>query len=302
MTIIDQKTFLKLSTPEVAKLVRASGPQVCVFPINGTRRWFMLEHAQDTKDDPVQAYLDITGKQHIKQYQLFFEHGLDTLIAPSLGLIHFMRNGEYMEKIAADGMARLATHPDFLSFYKNYKVRVRFYGNYRKELAETPFAYLIDLFDRITKDTAHNDCYRLFYGISANDATEMVAELSVKHFQETGQVPRRDELVKLYYGEYIEPASLFIGFSKLRVYDYPLLGLGAENLYFTTAPSLYLNDCQLRDILYDHLYLRSIKEPDYMAMSKKDMDLLRSFYAANQSIVLGVGKIQSGLWIPKLNL
>jgi hypothetical protein len=39
-----------------------------------------------------------------------------------------------------------------------------------------------------------------------------------------------------------------------------------------------------------------------MAMSKKDMDLLRSFYAANQSIVLGVGKIQSGLWIPKLNL
>jgi tuberculosinol/isotuberculosinol synthase len=298
--MVDQETFLKLSTLEVAKLVRAAGPQVCVFPVNGTRRWFMLEHAQDVKDDPVQAYLDITGKEHIKLYKLCFEHGLDTLVNPIFGSTHFMRNNEYMQKIGADGMARLTTHPDFLSFYKNYNVRVHFYGNYRKELAKTPFAYLIDLFDTITKDTTRNNGHRLFYGIFANDATEMIAELSVQYFQKTGQIPTRDELVELYYGEYVEPASLFIGFSKLKVYDYPLLALGKENLYFTVAPSLYLNASQLRMILYDHIYLRDIEELDYAQMPKQDFLSMQNLYRAGRENTLGIGELHDGIWYPIL--
>jgi adenosine tuberculosinyltransferase len=37
--------FLQLSTQEVAALVKATGEKICVFPVNGTRRWFLLEHA-----------------------------------------------------------------------------------------------------------------------------------------------------------------------------------------------------------------------------------------------------------------
>ena len=35
--------FLGLPTEEVARLVHAAGSKVCVFPINGTRRWYLLE-------------------------------------------------------------------------------------------------------------------------------------------------------------------------------------------------------------------------------------------------------------------
>ena len=75
MTIIDLETFLELPTADVAKLVRAAGTKVCVFPINGTRRWFMLEHGRDIQDDPVKAYLNITTRSHIEIYKLCFTHG-----------------------------------------------------------------------------------------------------------------------------------------------------------------------------------------------------------------------------------
>jgi len=45
--MITLDSFLNLPKPEIAKLVRESGNQVCVFPINGTRRWFALEHGHN---------------------------------------------------------------------------------------------------------------------------------------------------------------------------------------------------------------------------------------------------------------
>ncbi|MCJ7434309.1 MAG: hypothetical protein MUO77_12550 [Anaerolineales bacterium] len=295
---VDSKTFQGFSTPEVAKLVRAAGPQVCVFPINGTRRWFMLEHGRDIQDDPVKAYLDITARSHIETYKLCFTHGLDTLVTPIFGSELLNRGDEYV-KMAVDGMTRLATHPDFLSFYQEYKVRVHFYGDYRKQLAGTPHAHLSDLFDRVSQHTVHNDRHRLFYGVFASDATETVAELSVQHFQKTGTIPSRKEMIEFYYGDYIEKASIFIGFEKFNVFDYPLLGLGEESLYFTAAPSLYLSERQLRNILYDHLYLRHAQDPDYANMPAQDFELMRTYYQNNREATFGVGEIHAGIWYAK---
>lgn len=299
---VDAKTFQNLPTLEVAKLVRAAGPQVCVFPINGTRRWFMLEHGRDIQGDPVKAYLDITARSHIEIYKVCFTHGLDTLVTPIFGGELLNRGNEYV-KMAVDGIARLATHPDFLSFYQEYKVRVHFYGNYRKQLAGTAYAYLSDMFDQIGKHTAHNNCHRLFYGLFADDATEALAELSVQHFQKTGTIPSRKELIKTYYGEYIEKANIFIGFEKFNVFDYPMLGWGEESLYFTAAPSLYLNERQLRSILYDHLYLRPVQDPDYDKMPEQDFESMQTYYKNNREAAFGVGEMRGGIWyaLPQVN-
>ncbi|MGC1375501.1 MAG: hypothetical protein WA821_04725 [Anaerolineales bacterium] len=300
MTIVDQETFLKLPADEVAKLVHAAGPQVCVFPINGTRRWYMLEHAQNVKGDPAQAYMDAMQKRYIELYQMCFEHGLDTLLTPVFGSELLTRGDAYARKMGAEGMARFAEHPEFLSFYQKYDVRVHFYGDYRKLFPGTPFAYLTDLFDDITKQTRHNTSCRLFYGMFANDAVETVATLSVQHFQKIGSIPSRRELVEQYYGEYVDPATLFIGFDKFSVFDYPLLNLGEENLYFTVAPSSYLNDRQLRSILYDHIYLRSAEELDYTKMSKQDFQFMNEFYRENRQNIFGVGEFHGGVWYPRL--
>ena len=297
MTMMDQETFLNLPTEEVAELVRAVGPQVCVFPLNGTRRWFLLEHADKVQNTDTQTYVDKIVKGYIETYRLCFTYGLDTLLSPVFGGELFSRGDEYI-KMTVDGISRVATDPGFLAFYQEHQVRVRFYGDYRKQFSGTPFAYMIDLFDDAMNQTAHNDRYRLFYGVFGNDATETIAEISVEHFQKTGTIPSRRKLVEQYYGEYVDAATLFIGFDKFSVFDYPLLGLGRENLYFTVAPSLYLSDTQLRTILYDHIYLRQVEEPGYANMTKEDFLWMKNFYQVNHEHTQGIGKIAGNIWYP----
>jgi adenosine tuberculosinyltransferase len=300
--MISLTEFLELSTAEVAKLVRGAGPQVCVFPINGTRRWFMLEHAKDAGPDPIQAYMDISSQNHISLYKLFFEHGVDTLLTPAIGPDILLRGDEYMQRIGTAGMARLASGKDFLEFYTEHDVCVRFYGSYRKVLHSTPHAHLIDLFDQVTEQTKNHKSHRLFFGIFGNDATEAVAEWSIKYHQKHNAIPNRHDIVEMYYGEYVEPATMFIGFDKFSAFDYPLLGTGEEDLYFTVAPSPYLNSQQLRGILYDHLYTRRVEEPDYSELAPKDIAWMKSFYKANRATTLGIGSLRKDTWYPQSKL
>ena len=273
---MDIETFQKLPTQEVARLVRAAGPRVCVFPINGTRRWFLLEHRLEREQDFVPTYLSVTTRRHIELYQLFFDHGLDTLLTPAFGP-DLMERGQGYVQMAAEGLAQLATHPDFLDFYQAYRVRVRFYGDYRRFFGPTPYAYLSGLFDEVTARTLAHDRHRLFFGLFAHDATETIAEIAVRFYQKHGRPPDRRHIVETYYGEYVGPVDLFIGFDKFSAFDMPLVATGNEDLYFTVSPSPYLVERQLRDILYDHLYARRW-EPDYSAMSADDWNLMGDFY------------------------
>ena len=295
--MIDRDEFLVLPDEEVARLVRQAGPQVCVFPINGTRRWFTLEYGDRRWEDPLAAYMDIASQNHIGLYRLFFEHGIDTLLTPFVGPDILARGG-YMARIGAEGFARLVQGEDFLDFYDSFDVRVRFYGNYRQALAETPYAYLSDLFDSITVRTQGHARYRLFFGAFANDATETVGRLAIRHFQQTGEAPDRQTLVSAYYGEYVEPATLFIGFDRFSAFDYPLLALGREDMYFTASPSPYMNATLLRSILYDHLFTRSAEDPDYNSLSAEALTELRRYYHHNRGYAYGVGDLHHGIWTP----
>jgi hypothetical protein len=272
---------------------------VCVFPFNGTRRWFLLEHPEKARENFVQSYIEETSRGYIDVYQLLFEHGIDTVLAPVFGSEILTRGEEYMQQIGSS-MGLLAEHPAFLSFYEQYDVCVHFYGDYRRELGKTRYAYITDQFDKATKKTSDHKKGRLFYGVFASDATESIAELSIQHHVKTGRIPTRKELIEAYYGQYIEKADIFIGFEKFTVFDYPMLNWGEESLYFTVAPSLYITAKQLRHILYDHIYLRPIKEPDYEAMPAKDLQSMRQFYLEHKDDAFGVGEVHHGIWYSKL--
>jgi len=302
MKHMDRDKFLNLPTEEVAKHVRASGSKVVVFPINGTRRWFMLEYGHQEFDDPTAAYLNIATEKNIELYKLFFEHGIDTLLAPVIGPEILSTRDAYMQKIGADGLSRPVRHPDFLSLYEEYNVRVRFYGEYRKHLENTPYEHLIDLFEEISEKTRNNDGHRLFFGAFADDlqSTNTIANLTVAYYNEHSEIPDRKTLVEMYYGDYIEKADIFIGFDRFATFDYPLLRWGEEDLYFTVSPSPYIEKEQLRSILYDHLYTRRVKEPEHFLLSQDTIDWLRSYYLSNVDTIMGIGSLKSGIWLPTL--
>jgi tuberculosinol/isotuberculosinol synthase len=295
---VNLEEFQHLPTDEVARLVREAGSRVCVFPINGTRRWFLLEHSPQPKEDFLQTYFDVTGQRHIELYRLLFDHGLDTLLTPVFGPDLLEDRGEEYMRVAVEGLTRLATHPDFLGFYHAYGVRVRFYGDHRKFFGPTPYAHLSDMFDEATSQTLTHNRHRLFFGVCAHDATETIAELGIRYYLEHNCTPDKHTLVKMYYGEHVDPVNLFIGFDKFAAFDMPLLATGREDLYFTVTPSPYLTKQQLRSILYDHLYTRHGDEPDYSTLEAESWALMRNFYQANMTRTSGVGIKRAGIWYP----
>ena len=297
--MISFEHFLQVPVQEVAGLVRASGQKLCVFPVNGTRRWFLLEHAAQIRDDFFEAYMNLSIQNHVELCAMLFEHGIDTILAPVFGRELMHRGDEYTQRVGIDGLVRTATDPHYRQFFEQYDVRVRFYGDFRDVLTGTPYEYALSSMYEVTEATKHNQRFRLFFGVFADEFTETISRLSVEHYLAQGGIPDKQTLVRKYYGEDLPPVSMFIGFDKFSVFDMPLLSTGEEDLYFSLSPSPYMTQHQLRAILYDHLYVRPAPEPDYTKLTEEERNWLREYYRKNKDYAFGVGKLKFNLWIPE---
>ena len=120
--MMEIKTFLNLPTAEIARLVREAGPKVCVFPINGTRRWFMLEYPEQAATDLTDAYLRIAWQRQLELYKLFFDHGIDTLLTPIFGP-DLLERGEEYQRLFEPGLLWFTQNQDLLDFYDAYNAR-----------------------------------------------------------------------------------------------------------------------------------------------------------------------------------
>lgn len=298
--MIPFENFLELPTDDIAARVKATGHKVCVFPVNGTRRWFVLEHAEKIGTDFFNAYMDESIKNHVELCKMLFDHGIQTILAPVFGRELMHRGDEYTQRVGIDGLVRTATDPHYRKFFEEYNVKVRFYGDYRDVLAGTPYEYALKSIYEVTEATKQNTAFRLFFGVFADEVTDTIARLSVEHYLAHGSVPDKDTLIRKYYGEDLPLVSLFIGFDKFSVFDMPLLTTGEEDLYFSVSPSPYMTKRQLRAILYDHIYVRRVHEPDYTKLSKEELDWLRAYYRQNKDHAFGVGKLKFNLWLPEI--
>jgi len=295
---IDQQTFYAMDMANVAKLVQSQGPKVCAFPSNGTRRWFALEHPEEARAGNSGSYLRITGLRHIELYKLFFDHGVHTLVAPIFGPDLLERGEEYRHTMV-DALLQFAQDRAFVDFYDTYDVRVKVYGDTTSFLADTPFAPALAAYKELAARTADHQRHRLFFGVCAHDPTEALVTFGHHFFEANGRVPAKREIIEAYYGEYVEPLDLFIGFDRPAVFDIPLIATGEEDLYFTVSPSPYLDKTTLRSILYDHMFSRRVGDR-YDSFSEDDWQTMDAFYKVNRHGVLGVGRAhkQSKFWYP----
>jgi adenosine tuberculosinyltransferase len=299
--MIPFERFLELPTEDIAERVKATGHKVCVFPINGTRRWFMLEHADKIGDDFFKAYVDVSIENHVHLCSMLFDHGIHTILAPVFGRELMRRGDEYTKRVGMDGLVLTATDKNYREFFDKYNVRVRFYGDYRDVLTGTEFEYVLGSIYEVMDATKNNTSFNLFFGVFADEVTDTVARLSVEHYLAHNAIPDKNALIRKYYGEELPPVSMFIGFDKFSVFDMPLLATGEEDLYFSVSPSPYMTEQQLRAILYDHIYVRRASEPDYTKMTEAELDWLRGYYRNNKDYAFGVGKLKFNLWFQESN-
>jgi len=290
--------FLSWSDAQVAAQLAQRGSQTGVVFLDGSRRWFMLENDRRLTPGWAEQYIGQSLRRHIETFERCFRHGLTTVVTPTVYQQLLLRDSHYDQVIQSVGL--LLTHPDFLSFYEEQQVQVHFFGDYRQTLPGTRLEKLLPLIDSVTRQTSQHSRFRLFYGFfsrPAGESAQEIARLSVEHFQRTGEIPNQKQLIQLFYGAAIDPAAVAISFDPTPL-EYPLLG-GREHLYFSVRPTMYLDDAQLRRILYDHLYLRGHKEADYSQVDDRDFESLRQFYAANVGRALGCGSLLGDIWIPE---
>lgn len=293
---MDRAVFLGLPASEVAGLVKENGPEVCAFAVNGTRRWFRLENLRESR----RSYLEEMCTLQVQLCRMFFEHGLNTLLMPVFGPELLDRGNSY-RRLAIEGLELLASDERLVSFYEAQGVRVRFYGDYEAFFAPTrDTAHLSRLFDNLMQRTRCNSAHRLFLGVCAQDPTDDLAALAVRLYRQHGHVPTKAEMIKAYYGELLADVRLFIGFDRFSAFDMPLLSTDETDLYFTVSPSPYITDRQLREILYDHLFVRS-KTMSGTATGLLDdpaLDDMRTFYQTNYGRTQGLGFKWGNVWYP----
>lgn len=292
---MDIGTFQQLPVTEVARLVRSAGPKVCGFPINGTRRWFALEHADEASQGHL-AYMRRAGDRAIEVCRTIFDHGVDTLLIPIFGAAVASRGPDY-QPLIEPGLRWFACDPAMLEFYDAYDVRVSLYGDGPRLYPNYAGAW--EAFNAVAERTAHHRRHRLFYGACADDPTETIVQIGLKFYEAHGQLPNRRQIVEAYYGDYVEPLSFCIGFEPMAMFDLPLVATGMEDLYFMVSPSLYLDDYTLRAILYDHLYERRTLD-NYSHFTAADWSALNQFYQLNRHHVIGIGRQAEwgGWWSP----
>lgn len=284
--------FLQLPTPQVAELIRG----LCVgFPIDGTRRWFLLHYPQVWD---MEQYKEASGRRYVEEFAMLFEHGVETILVPAFGGELLSRGPEYVREMM-EGMTRFAQHPTFAQFYREYNVRVRFYGDWRRQVKGLPGEQeLVAALDGCPA-TRHTGPRRIFYGLWAEDLLVSIVDDLARSRSEPVEFTR-EAIITRYYGEYVKPTDIYIGFGRPIVYDVPMLVTSQTDLYYTVVPSLDLDARLFRMIVWDHLVGRWTQQ-EWDGVSERDLQALRAFYKAHHETVLGLGEVDpaTGIWQPR---
>jgi len=265
--------WLELDNDEIAPAVAGKAATAVIY-LNGTRRWFLSQNKNWAN------YARATGRAQRELSQLFYDHGLTTLIQPLLGYDLLDRGPAYLKLAIDQGLAELAAK-DYLSWYHQHKVRVTLYGNWAETLTGLGFGAVVDHLECVIAETERYTRRRLLLGVFADGDLEQIVSLAQ-------QLKPGQDLRQQYYGQPVGPVDIIVGSGQPAIWDLPLLDINKASLYFLQAPTFCLDQEALRRILYDHIYRRVNDDQLYEDLTPQEW---RGFE------ILGLGKRSRKGWI-----
>ena len=264
--------WLQLDDPIIARIVSGRVSTVVIY-LNGTRRWFLSQNKNWAN------YAKITGIAHRQLCQLFYDHGIQTLIQPLMGYDLLERGPDYLKMAVEQGLTELLS-PDYRAWYRQAAIRVTLYGIWLNALTELGFNEIVASLKLIAETSCHNK-HKLLLGAFADDGLDNIVAMAKN-------VSQGQELLRRYYGQVVGPVDLIIGAGQPAIWDLPLLDINKANMYFLQAPTFCLNRETRRQILYDHLYQRMNDEGLYDNLSDQEWRRVE---------VLGVGQRTRMGWV-----
>jgi hypothetical protein len=266
--------WLQLDDQVIANIVAQRVTTVAIY-LNGTRRWFLSQNKNWDE------YAKATSMAHRQLCQLFYDHGIQTLIQPLIGYDLLERGYDYLKMAVEQGLAELA-RSDYRHWYHQVEICVTFYGNWSNTLAEMGFSEVVDLL-KLVAETSYHTKHRLLLGAFADDDLDNIVAMAKS-------VSQGKELLNRYYGQPVGPIDLIIGSGQPAIWDLPLLDINKASLYFLQAPTFCLSKDTLRQILYDHLFQRVNDDALYDDLTTE---------AWGRAEVLGIGQLTQEGWIAR---
>jgi hypothetical protein len=321
--MITIEEFFNLPTPEVMQIVsREKCPLTGIFLSDGNRRLVTVLTGKTSGihgEAFYRVYLETVTSYFMKNLEVFFDHGLKTLVMPLLGPALLEREEKY-RTVVLPGLVNILFKSDtWKQFYKNRRIRVKSYGNLKILEREFPGMNLVEDIGELETLTASNREHTLYFGFFSTPWLPMDLMRKISGLTESGgREPEHRELVQLYYGEYIPTADFFI--NSIRIGGLgalpPLITGKNTGIYTMVAPGIFaLNRETYRTILYDILFYRKFCRKFYK--KKNDaVDLigdtrenksyentsLKEYYLQHRNTVLGAGKRIGRHWVMETNL
>jgi hypothetical protein len=298
---LNQEAFLKLPAREVCRMVdRNERPHTGIFIADGNRRLVMTHTGLTPEDDGFySAYPDLVTESFKHNLEVFFQHGLHTLLFPLFGPSLLTRTEAYRCKVMPELVRQLFKSRQWLSFYREQAIRIKAYGNLEILSREFPGLNLAEAIRECEQITAAHRKHRLFYGFFSTQVYDLAFIRQMQQFSQTQQrAPDRSELARLYYREPLRSADFFITSTRMGYLGaLPPFAYGKNTrMYTLAAPGVFgLNETTYRKILYDLLLPEPGDPSSIKDTTPAGIDFLGEYYQRNRSRILGTGK-QIGKW------
>jgi undecaprenyl diphosphate synthase len=302
-----KEEFMELSTEKIRGVVNEKGyPKVGVIIPDGTRRsGIIFYNMNPSSKDFEKKLFDKLNSQIIDKIKIIFDHGLDTLFMPGVTHGNFNRTDQYVDTVTKIGLKYIFNDESWLNFYNEYDIKVKIYGDLHF-VKKMGYEYVVDWIRKVEEETKNNTTYKLYHGLACSNSYEnfRILDLAIDFFKENNRNPTKEEIIKLYYGEYIGDVDFFIRPTVFRDSDIqpPLISGRKTQFYFPISPIVNFSLEMYREILYDMLFSRVItmskKQWNAEDLNEKQLKFIRTYYAQNQSSILGIGERVGNLWLP----
>jgi undecaprenyl diphosphate synthase len=309
---ISHDDFIQLPTEEIAKIINRLGrPKSGVFLSDGSRRSAMVFWGLKPEHESFEeSYIEVGSKQFLDNLKMIFDHGLETIMIPSLKHENYNRYKKNIDAIIYKAIKTMLIGETWVKFYEDYNVKVKIYGDL-EYVKQKGYPEIYEWAKEIEERTKNNTTHKLFHGLACSNFYEhrRLMDLAVDFYIENNRKPNEQEKIRLYFGDDMEDVDFLIRSTEIRDSDLqpPIISGRKTQMYFLVAPDhISFSQNVFREILYDLLYSRlpafgkkEYKDIDY---SESNLKFIKEYYSLNKTKIFGIGKKIGPFWIPIINI
>lgn len=271
--------FLAIPKSEISSSV----PQTMIFAAGGTRRSAVLAGISPNGN----AYAQWAYDQMIACFELFFDHGVRHIITHAIIPSQYQEITHNYREQLLNWVDWVLAGPQAIKGYQDRGWKIRLLG--AESLPE-----IMPITHRLQDLTAPSDAPTLWYTVTPTESSPW--EILLEAVKRSGATTQTEAIIA-QFGEYIPPATLYIGSGKPGVFPavVPPLLMGKMQCYWTQRPGFILERETIRAILYDYAYTRKTWRKDKSGRAEQ---VLKARDIWQQAPILGLGVRLGPFWYP----